>query len=163
SLAFQAIGDPYNNLTADGGNLTLKPDELSFVVAPTEPVRGRSCGSCTLCCKVLGVPALDTPKGAWRSRREKGVGWRIYERRPDACRSFLCGWLINPRCDAGWKAGAIEDRDRRRSRREWPRLPLRPRLSAGMAEGTLCTEKSCAWPPRRFPTMERSWSASGAK
>src|SRR5215471_13133974 len=103
SLAFQGIGHPYNNLTAKDGNLTLNPDELSFVVAPTEPVRGRSCGSCTLCCKVLGVPALDKPKGAWCTHCEKGVGCRIYERRPDACRSFLCGWLINPRFDAEWK------------------------------------------------------------
>jgi hypothetical protein len=81
----------------------LKADQLPLVVAPTEPLPGRACGTCTLCCKVLGVQALDKPRGTWCTHCEKGVGCRVYETRPDACRTFLCGWLINPRFGAEWK------------------------------------------------------------
>jgi len=76
---------------------------MDLVAAPTTPLPGRSCGGCTLCCKVLGVPALEKPRGTWCSHCERGTGCRIYETRPDACRTFLCGWLVNPRFGAEWK------------------------------------------------------------
>jgi hypothetical protein len=76
---------------------------MQLVVAPTEPLPGRSCSGCTLCCKVLGVPALEKPRGTWCSHRERGVGCRIYETRPGECRTFLCGWLVNDRFGAEWK------------------------------------------------------------
>jgi hypothetical protein len=77
--------------------------DMSKVAAPTEPLPGRSCGGCTLCCKVLGVPALEKPRGTWCLHCERGVGCRIYESRPGECRSFLCGWLVSDRFGPEWK------------------------------------------------------------
>ncbi|PZQ58094.1 MAG: zinc/iron-chelating domain-containing protein [Phenylobacterium zucineum] len=60
----------------------------------SEP-RAKTCGSCTLCCKVLAVEALGKPVGTWcQHRTARGCG--IYEDRPAACRSFECIWLMDP-------------------------------------------------------------------
>lgn len=55
----------------------------------------RSCGSCSLCCKVMGVqdPALEKPVGVWCEHAQKGRGCGIYSTRPSACRDFKCLWL----------------------------------------------------------------------
>src|SRR5262245_7587478 len=89
---------------------------MDLVAAPTTPLPGRSCGGCTLCCKVLGVPALEKPRGTWCSHCERGTGCRIYETRPDACRTFLCGWLVNPRFGAEWKPERSKIVDRKSTR-----------------------------------------------
>jgi hypothetical protein len=57
-----------------------------------------ACGSCTLCCKLLGVPDL-TPPGSWCRHCAPGRGCTIYEGRPEPCRDFECGWLGTPRRD----------------------------------------------------------------
>jgi hypothetical protein len=58
------------------------------------PVRGRKCGSCTLCCTLLPVVSLD--KGAnTRCRHQSWKGCRIYPDRPFECRFFSCRWLID--------------------------------------------------------------------
>ncbi len=54
---------------------------------------GRTCGACTLCCKVLAVDELDKPMGAWCRHCAPGKGCGIYEERPAPCRSFACLWL----------------------------------------------------------------------
>jgi hypothetical protein len=76
---------------------------MDRVPAPTEPVPGRSCGGCTLCCKVMGVPELEKPRGAWCIHCARGSGCRIYAKRPAGCRSFLCGWLTNSRFGPEWR------------------------------------------------------------
>jgi hypothetical protein len=76
---------------------------MDRVPAPREPIAGRSCGGCTLCCKILGVPEIEKPRGSWCTHCIKGVGCRIYETRPEGCRIFLCGWLTNPRFGPDWK------------------------------------------------------------
>jgi hypothetical protein len=61
----------------------------------------RSCGSCTLCCKLLRVPEIDKPAGAWCGlcRRDGngsgGRGCGDYAGRPPSCRNFECFWLID--------------------------------------------------------------------
>ena len=77
--------------------------DMSKVAAPSEPLPSRSCGGCTLCCKVLGVPALEKPRGTWCPHCERGVGCRIHESRPGECRSFLCGWLVSDKFGPEWK------------------------------------------------------------
>lgn len=77
--------------------------EMSKVAPPTEPLAGRSCGGCTLCCKVLRVPAFEKPRGQWCRHCERGVGCQIYESRPGECRAFLCGWLVSERFGPEWK------------------------------------------------------------
>jgi hypothetical protein len=61
---------------------------------PTAP--GKSCGSCTLCCKLFAIPELK--KRAWDTclHVAPGRGCKIYADRPVACRKFVCGWLLDP-------------------------------------------------------------------
>ena len=53
----------------------------------------RTCGSCTLCCKVYGVAELHKPADTWCPSVQIGVGCAIYADRPYSCRTFRCAWL----------------------------------------------------------------------
>lgn len=65
---------------------------------------GKSCGDCSLCCKLMGVEAIAKPAGAWCGHfRRGGGGCGIYEDRPQACRDFACLWLTSEKLDAAWK------------------------------------------------------------
>jgi hypothetical protein len=76
---------------------------MDRIPAPTEPLPGRSCGGCTLCCKIMGVPEIDKPRGTWCPHCLRGKGCGIYADRPGGCRTFFCGWLTNPRFGPEWK------------------------------------------------------------
>jgi hypothetical protein len=65
-------------------------------------VSGRACGACTLCCKVLGIPEIDKPKGEWCQHCDIGRGCGIYSDRPAVCRAFHCGYLTMPALGAHW-------------------------------------------------------------
>jgi len=56
----------------------------------------RTCGACTLCCKTMLIEALDKPIGQWCVHCDIGKGCKTYETRPQACRTFRCGWLQDP-------------------------------------------------------------------
>jgi hypothetical protein len=83
--------------------------EARDVAAPAKPephpsdgaatsftVAGKSCGSCTKCCTVMGVPELK--KRPWDTcpHVAAGTGCTIYATRPGGCRTFICGWLLDP-------------------------------------------------------------------
>ena len=54
----------------------------------------RTCGTCSLCCKLVGVDALDKPEDAWCPHVCPGQGGcSIYADRPASCRNFICAWL----------------------------------------------------------------------
>jgi hypothetical protein len=73
-------------------------------VADTDPIApGRSCAGCTLCCKIMGIAALEKPPGAWCKHCEPAGGCRIYDDRPQECRTFFCGYLINGQLGEEWK------------------------------------------------------------
>ena len=76
------------------------PDPAEFA---TEPGEGRACGTCTLCCKVYDVPALDKPAGTWCRHCKPGRGCGIHETRPDHCRSFHCLWMTQTWLGPEWK------------------------------------------------------------
>jgi hypothetical protein len=60
----------------------------------TPVVKGRSCGMCSLCCKLLEVQAISKPEGKWCVHCAPGrERCTIYDRRPDQCRTFHCAWL----------------------------------------------------------------------
>jgi hypothetical protein len=59
-------------------------------------VAGRTCGSCTFCCKVLGIEALEKPAGRWCVHCRPGRGCGIYADRPEECATFACQWLADP-------------------------------------------------------------------
>ena len=60
------------------------------------PDRPKACGPCTLCCKVMGVAALEKPAGVMCVHCSAGKGCGIYAARPAGCRSFECVWLMDP-------------------------------------------------------------------
>lgn len=61
----------------------------------TEAAPGRTCGTCSMCCKVFVVPELDKPAGQWCRHIKHGVGCGIHEIRPDVCRRFFCFWMTS--------------------------------------------------------------------
>jgi hypothetical protein len=63
----------------------------------------RSCGTCTLCCKVLTVLSLEKPGGAWCKHCSPAAGCAIYDRRPSDCRNFQCGFLMNEKMEEHWR------------------------------------------------------------
>jgi hypothetical protein len=75
-------------------------DPVDYV---SEPAAGRSCGTCTLCCKVFDVPALEKPAGNWCKHCAPGRGCGIHETRPQHCRSFHCMWMTQAWLGPEWK------------------------------------------------------------
>ena len=63
----------------------------------------RECGSCSLCCKVMGIGALNKPGGQWCPHCLPGKGCGIYGDRPGECRTFNCDWLLNEQLGPEWK------------------------------------------------------------
>lgn len=63
----------------------------------------RTCGTCTLCCKLFPVPPLDKPAGKWCPHVVQGRGCGIHETRPSLCRAFDCQWIENLDLGPEWK------------------------------------------------------------
>lgn len=53
----------------------------------------RTCGSCTLCCKLLEVHEIEKPANEWCTQCSTKAGCAIYGSRPHACIDFECLWL----------------------------------------------------------------------
>ena len=64
---------------------------------------GKSCGDCSLCCKVMGVGELAKAPGRWCVHYVRGGGCGVYADRPPSCRSFHCEWLMSDRLGPEWK------------------------------------------------------------
>jgi hypothetical protein len=64
---------------------------------------GRSCGTCTLCCKVFEIPSLQKPAGTWCRHCAPGAGCAIHETLPQQCREFFCLWMSDSSMPAEWK------------------------------------------------------------
>jgi hypothetical protein len=76
---------------------------MSPLTTSNEPIARRQCDSCTLCCKVMGITELQKARGTWCKHCSPGKGCGVYTTRPAECRSFYCGWLLNPRLGPEWK------------------------------------------------------------
>lgn len=63
----------------------------------------RTCGDCTLCCKVMAIETLAKPAGSWCQHCKPGRGCAIYADRPDECADFACLWLANDLLDERWR------------------------------------------------------------
>jgi Fe-S-cluster containining protein len=66
-------------------------------------VPGRSCGTCSLCCKVYPVQELSKPAGHWCIHSVPGSGCANHANRPHACRQFFCSWRLDPNLGPEWK------------------------------------------------------------
>jgi Fe-S-cluster containining protein len=70
----------------------------------TPVIKGRSCGVCSLCCKLLEVSEISKPEGKWCVHCAPGrERCTIHDRRPDQCRSFYCGWLTMGNLGDDWR------------------------------------------------------------
>ena len=67
------------------------------------PAEGKSCGDCSLCCKVMGVAEVSKAPGQWCAHIVKGGGCSIYADRPASCRSFHCEWLQSATLGPEWR------------------------------------------------------------
>ena len=101
----------------------------------------KSCGDCGLCCKLMGVTALDKPAGRWCRHFSKSTGCAVYDDRPADCRVFNCMWLLTDALGEDWKptvSGFVlhsEDGGRRlivecdaARPHDWRRVPYEPQL-----------------------------------
>ena len=66
-------------------------------------VPGRSCGTCSLCCKVYSVQELNKPAGRWCIHSVPGLGCGNHADRPPVCSQFFCSWLVDPNLGPEWK------------------------------------------------------------
>lgn len=74
----------------------------------------RHCDECTLCCKLMGLHALRKPKGVWCPHCDIGVGCKIYQQRPEPCRTFECRYLVDTSLPDEWqpaRCGMVVNRD----------------------------------------------------
>jgi hypothetical protein len=72
--------------------------------AAVAPVAVRSCGDCTLCCKVFAVPPIENkPRDQWCKHCKPGQGCGIWQERPQFCRDFHCLWVKDARLEQAWK------------------------------------------------------------
>ena len=56
-----------------------------------------------MCCKVFRIPEIGKPEGRWCGHCDVGSGCRIYDERPEQCRSFECLWLQDATLQADWR------------------------------------------------------------
>lgn len=52
-----------------------------------------TCGTCSMCCKLMAVEELNKPVNVWCQHVVKRKGCGIYSDRPESCRTFQCLWL----------------------------------------------------------------------
>ena len=74
-----------------------------------EPVPGRECGDCNVCCRLHTIidPALKKPPGVMCQHWAAGIGCSIYESRPGPCRGHHCGWRRIEQFDDFWRPDRI--------------------------------------------------------
>lgn len=65
-------------------------------------VAGRSCGTCTLCCRLPDIDLFEKPANVWCRHCVAGKGCSIYTDRPSVCRDFLCLWMTDEALDEAW-------------------------------------------------------------
>lgn len=63
----------------------------------------RECGTCTMCCKIMGIKEIEKPSGQWCPHCLVGKGCAIYQDRPSECRTFSCDWLQAEALGPEWK------------------------------------------------------------
>ena len=50
------------------------------------------CDGCTLCCKLLDIPWMNSPAGEYCKECEPGNGCKIYDNIPKKCLEFKCAY-----------------------------------------------------------------------
>lgn len=71
--------------------------------SPSFVVEGRTCGSCTACCRIPSIRILDKPAGKNCVNCVPLEGCTIYETRPQQCRDFYCGFMVMKELGEEWR------------------------------------------------------------
>jgi hypothetical protein len=110
----------------------------------------RTCGTCTLCCKVAAVEEVAKPMGVWCAHCLRNNGCAIYDSRPPSCRTFYCQWIVAKGLGPEWKP--------ERSKFALVKTEAGRRLTALVDPGY-----PSAW--RRSPYYEnlKQWAVMGAR
>jgi hypothetical protein len=129
---------------------------------------GKSCGECGLCCRLMGVEAIDKPPLTACRQFKKGCGCKIYEARPKACREFVCYWLHLDTLGPEWRpdvAGFVlhlSDGGRRLNvetdptrPQAWRRAPYHATLLGWAAGGEARGLELVVWTARRATRLTR--------
>lgn len=77
--------------------------QLDVPILESKVVPGRSCGSCTLCCKVFAVPEVESPRSVLCKHCHPTNGCSIHSSRPSICREFFCNWLLVETLGPEWQ------------------------------------------------------------
>jgi hypothetical protein len=92
-----------------GMNSFSRPPEISeeqaalIARAEARVVPGRSCGTCSLCCKVIRIDEFPKPAGVWCTHCRPGKGCGIHATRPAVCRGAYCEWMLSRGLGPEWK------------------------------------------------------------
>lgn len=70
--------------------------------AATAIVPGRTCGTCTLCCRLPEIEEFSKPPNDWCRHCVPEEGCRIYDDRPQLCRDFLCRYMTDATMPETW-------------------------------------------------------------
>jgi hypothetical protein len=87
-------------------NTSVDLSAASVSELPNLVVAGRSCGACSLCCKVFAVPDFKKPRSVSCVHCVPGKGCGIHHDRPRICRDFFCNWLLLDSLGPEWKPDA---------------------------------------------------------
>jgi uncharacterized protein len=105
----------------------------------------RTCGTCSLCCKLPYVRELNKSIDTWCKHASPGRGGGlIYPDRPSSCRGFICGWLSGAEIGDEWLPARCK-------------MFITPRPSEGLAKKGILVTVDPAYPNawRRNPYYEQ--------
>lgn len=78
---------------------------MSEHLAAAMPLAERSCGACSLCCKLFDIDWLDRskPAGKWCHHCQPGKGCGIWQNLPQRCGEYFCDWRVNAKLTDEWR------------------------------------------------------------
>jgi hypothetical protein len=113
-------------------------------------MNARECGTCALCCKVLGIDAIGKPRRQWCGNCRAGKGCTIYADRPDECRDFNCVYVTTKALGEHWFPA--------RSKMIVCSDPATNRLEIHVDEG-----RENAWRAEPFYSEIKQWAQAAAR
>jgi hypothetical protein len=122
----------------------------TFTPTPAKVVPGKSCGECTLCCKLLKIEVLNKPKGRWCEHCLPGKGCKIYSERPDECRRFHCGYLTLEYLGDEWKPSHSK-------------IVLVAELEGNRIAAYVDPQRPDAWKREPYYSQLKEWSVAAAQ
>lgn len=61
------------------------------------------CDGCTLCCKLLDIPWMDSTSNKWCTECKPGIGCKIYNTASTKCKDYKCAFAQMERAGLGFR------------------------------------------------------------